>query len=153
MEKEMKKDLRVEKTTDLIIETFKKLLYKKDYEDITIKELTEKAKINKSTFYRHYRSLDDLLSILQAEISHEFMQRIDNYKIPEQLAEINREFFLFSESKDKIYEKMIFNKNYEYMKQKTINIVMDKVWRASDFFKKLSPDRKNIFLIYDKLQE
>ena len=144
----LKKDLRIEKTRNLIIETFKNLLYEKNYEDITIKELTEKAKINKSTFYRHYSSLDKLLDILQNEISAEFIQRIADYKVPEHLAEINREFFLFSEENDKIYEKMIFNGNYEYMKQRTINNVMDKVWKSSDFFKKLSAGKKNIFLTY-----
>ena len=144
----MKNDLRIEKTRNLIIETFKTLLCEKDYEDITIKELTEKAKINKSTFYRHYSSLDKLMDTLQDEIVYEFMKRIADYKVPEQLEEINKEFFLFSEENDKIYEKMIFNKNYEYLKQKTINNFMNKVWKSSEFFKKLSAGKKNIFLTY-----
>lgn len=144
----LKNDLRIEKTRNLIIETFKTLLCEKDYEDITIKELTEKAKINKSTFYRHYSSLDKLMDTLQDEIVYEFMKRIADYKVPEQLEEINKEFFLFSEENDKIYEKMIFNKNYEYLKQKTINNFMNKVWKSSEFFKKLSAGKKNIFLTY-----
>ena len=69
----LKNDLRIEKTRNLIIETFKTLLCEKDYEDITIKELTEKAKINKSTFYRHYSSLDKLMDTLQDEIVYKFM--------------------------------------------------------------------------------
>ncbi len=37
------------------------LLNKKDYEYITIKELCEKAGVNRSTFYLHYDKIDDLV--------------------------------------------------------------------------------------------
>ena len=37
------------------------LLNKKDYDFITIKEICKKAGVNRSTFYLHYDSIDDLL--------------------------------------------------------------------------------------------
>lgn len=37
------------------------ILNKKDYEFITIKEICKKAGVNRSTFYLHYDSIDDLL--------------------------------------------------------------------------------------------
>lgn len=37
------------------------LLEKKDYEFITIKEICEKAGVNRSTFYLHYETMEDLL--------------------------------------------------------------------------------------------
>lgn len=37
------------------------LLEKKEYEYITIKEICDKAGYNRSTFYLHYESIDDLL--------------------------------------------------------------------------------------------
>ena len=37
------------------------LLEKKDYDFITIKEICEKAGVNRSTFYLHYESIGDLL--------------------------------------------------------------------------------------------
>lgn len=37
------------------------LLNEKDYEYIMIKEICKKAGVNKSTFYFHYESIDDLL--------------------------------------------------------------------------------------------
>ncbi len=40
---------------------FLEILEKKDYSFITIKEICEKAKVNRSTFYLHYENLDDLL--------------------------------------------------------------------------------------------
>lgn len=37
------------------------LLEKKDYEFITVKEICEKAGVNRSTFYLHYENINDLL--------------------------------------------------------------------------------------------
>lgn len=37
------------------------LLNEKDYEYITIKEICKKAGVNRSMFYFHYESIDDLL--------------------------------------------------------------------------------------------
>ena len=38
------------------------LLETKEYEYITIKEICEKAGVNRSTFYLHYVSMNDLLN-------------------------------------------------------------------------------------------
>ncbi len=48
-------------TANRIDEAFISLLAKKDFEYITIKEICEKAGVNRSTFYLHYETLDDLL--------------------------------------------------------------------------------------------
>ena len=42
-------------------ETFLELLEKKDFAYITVKELCEKAGVNRSTFYLHYETMNDLL--------------------------------------------------------------------------------------------
>ena len=41
---------------------FLELLEKKDFSYITVKEICEKAGVNRSTFYLHYETIDDLLS-------------------------------------------------------------------------------------------
>ena len=46
-----------EKMNDALL----RLLEKKDFEYITIKELCEEAKVNRSTFYLHYENVGDLL--------------------------------------------------------------------------------------------
>lgn len=37
------------------------LLESKDYEYITVKEICQKAGVNRTTFYLHYETIDDLL--------------------------------------------------------------------------------------------
>lgn len=67
-----------------------------DYKKITIKELCEHARINKKTFYRYYDVLDDLLAETQNVFIQEYLKRVENYRISEELDKINREFFLYS---------------------------------------------------------
>lgn len=50
------------KTAVKMDEAFMKILEKKDFEYITVKEICEKAQVNRSTFYLHYETIEDLLS-------------------------------------------------------------------------------------------
>ena len=54
------------------------LLEKKDYEFITIKEVCEKAGVNRTTFYLHYESIDDLLLETVAMINKKFYAAFDS---------------------------------------------------------------------------
>ena len=51
---EKKQDLRIVKTREAIKEAFIELIEEKGFEAITIKDITEKARINRGTFYAHY---------------------------------------------------------------------------------------------------
>lgn len=48
-------------TSEKMCTAFFSLLEKKDYEYITVKEICKKANVNRSTFYLHYETMDDLL--------------------------------------------------------------------------------------------
>lgn len=50
------------------------LLQKKDFEFITIKEICEKAGVNRSTFYLHYENTKDLLQECVEMINRKFQQ-------------------------------------------------------------------------------
>ena len=55
-------DLRVVKTIEGIKAAFEDLICEKEYERITVKELCDRARINKKTFYHYYETLDALLA-------------------------------------------------------------------------------------------
>lgn len=50
------------KTAAKMDEAFLRLIEEKDLEFITVKEICNKAGVNRSTFYLHYETIDDLLS-------------------------------------------------------------------------------------------
>lgn len=51
-----------EKTKQMFAETLKALLREKDFSKITITDITGRAKVNRKTFYYHFRTTDDLLA-------------------------------------------------------------------------------------------
>ena len=61
-------DLRIEKTDKGIKNAFIELRSKKPLEKITVRELCEIARINKSTFYSHYKDIYDLSDTLEGEV-------------------------------------------------------------------------------------
>ena len=54
-------DPRAIKTRSAIIDAFNELIITKDFNSISIKDITEKATINRATFYAHYEDKYDLL--------------------------------------------------------------------------------------------
>ena len=69
-------DLRTEKTKRSIINSFLELRSRKPLEKITVKELSEKAEINKATFYLHYHDIYDLSESLEREVVQSCMTSI-----------------------------------------------------------------------------
>ena len=50
------------------------LLEKKDFEYISVKEICEKASVNRSTFYLHYETIGDLLEESISYMNEEFLE-------------------------------------------------------------------------------
>ena len=63
-------------TALLMDEALIRLLEVKDYEYITVKEICEKAGVNRSTFYLHYETVNDLLSECLENIQKRFLIRL-----------------------------------------------------------------------------
>ncbi|WP_368250850.1 TetR/AcrR family transcriptional regulator [Enterococcus sp. 2201sp1_2201st1_B8_2201SCRN_220225] len=55
-----KTDLRVRRTNKMIIEAFIQLVEEKGYDQITVQDISERAMINRATFYAHYKDKQDL---------------------------------------------------------------------------------------------
>ena len=77
-------DLRVQKTVAAIDQAFTAMLLESDYEDMSVKELCARAKINKKTFYRYYPTLQDLFREKLERLSTGYLERIAHYKLPEE---------------------------------------------------------------------
>jgi AcrR family transcriptional regulator len=54
-------DRRHARTTQALLSAFVSLLMQKRYEEIQTREVAERADVGRSTFYRHFRSKEDLL--------------------------------------------------------------------------------------------
>ena len=87
-------DPRVKRTKKILAETLKQLLLEHDsYLDISIKELCEKAELNRRTFYLHYESIDDLLLDIQKEFALNYYDKTKKYDHLVDIEEIMLIFF------------------------------------------------------------
>ena len=92
------------------------LIEKKDIEYITIKEICEKAGVNRSTFYLHYENIFDLLNETMENLNREFISSFQNNVLtdkPEDLVFIKEEFiipYLEFVKKNKRLMKVVHNK-------------------------------------------
>lgn len=139
-------DLRVQKTITAIQDTFQTMICEMDYEQITVKELCARARINKKTFYTYYSSLDDLTAELQRMMSQGYLEKIADYRIPEDLDQINRAFFLYSVSQGEVYEKITCSANYGTIRNQMIGTVMASTWGKAAFLQRLDEPHRNILL-------
>jgi len=69
-----KLDPRVKRTRGLILKSFEDLLAEKNFEAISVQDVTDKAQINRATFYAHFQ---DKYALLDYSISRMFMQEIE----------------------------------------------------------------------------
>lgn len=60
----MKEDLRIKKTKASLYRSILFLMEKEKYEDIKISQICSKAKINRSTYYDHFKDKDELIQTL-----------------------------------------------------------------------------------------
>ena len=97
-------DLRTLKTEELIENTFYELVKAEDFAAISIKQITEKARINRSTFYRHFEDKYALRDYIIDNIVKDFEENMDV------------EFMLFSDLESKDYLKH-FKESLEHLKE------------------------------------
>lgn len=91
-------------TACLMDEAFILLLEKKEFQYITVKEICTKAGVNRSTFYLHYETMNDLLEESAQFVlkkCYESMQSVDDFNIAHGEEGINE--FVTSSSLDNLY--------------------------------------------------
>ncbi|MCG7337572.1 TetR/AcrR family transcriptional regulator [Sporosarcina sp. ACRSM] len=63
-----KTDPRIQRTRKLIMDSFMELSEKKEFKEITVKDITTDAMINRATFYYHFEDIYDLLEKVLSEV-------------------------------------------------------------------------------------
>ena len=76
-----KEDRRVVRTKKAIRSAFAELLSEKDYNDITVTDIAERADINRKTFYNYYRNTEDLVKEIECEACLNFDTILQDLKV------------------------------------------------------------------------
>lgn len=148
MKQQPKQDLRYIKNENLIRETFRKMICEMDYSKISIKELTQRAQINRKTFYLHYSSLDHLLAILQLEIMEPTVQMISETKFPNDVEIIIQKSFEIMASLDWTDRKILATKGDFPEKKGTSDLILDQLFQKYDPLAQYGSFESSLILTY-----
>ena len=89
---EKKVDRRIAKTKKAIYRAFAQLLSEKNINDITIKDIADRADINRKTFYNYYDGIYELTSEIENKIIDSFEKVIREHNVNELLHNPNKMF-------------------------------------------------------------
>lgn len=80
MSKKMTVDRRVIRTKEAIRDALVELIAEKGFEAVSVSDVTDRANINRGTFYLHYRDKFDLLEQTETEIIDDLKEKV--FEIP-----------------------------------------------------------------------
>lgn len=76
---EKKLDRRIQRTKKALLQSLTKLISEKKVNNITVKELTDLANVNRSTFYFYYRDIFDMVDKLETELINDFSEAYERF--------------------------------------------------------------------------
>lgn len=76
---EQRQDRRVRRSKAQLRQALIQLLQEKPVEEITVRELTERADVNRGTFYSHYQNIYHMLEQVENELFDELGRLLDAY--------------------------------------------------------------------------
>ena len=119
-------DRRVQRTQKNIRNALISLLSEKELSRITVKELSDKADINRKTFYSYYSGIDDILDKIEDEIVEKLLAIIRDYDFRSSDFDAYALFCSLNQIINddfELYQSLIFSNNYDFLLIKVKNAI------------------------------
>ena len=106
------------KSKDKIVKSLIELMETHEFEEITVKDISELAEVNRSTYYRNFKSKEDIIKYKLESIMDEYMGEFESKtdKTKETYIRTILETFLKHEE----FLKIIHKQNQSYILQKVL---------------------------------
>ena len=149
-----KQESKYQYTASLMDEAFLLLLEQKEYDTITVKEICQKAGVNRSTFYLHYETMNDLLEETVGMINDCFKASLssvptdDPSKVVLTSEKYLRPYLNFIKENRRAYN-VIHQKDHLFDSQKTFESFYQSIFSpALTHFGVSEKDKKYVFAFY-----
>ena len=149
-----KQESKYQYTASLMDEAFLLLLEQKEYDTITVKEICQKAGVNRSTFYLHYETMNDLLEETVGMINDCFKASLssvptdDPSKVVLTSEKYLRPYLNFIKENRRAY-KVIHQKDHLFDSQQTFESFYQSIFSpALTHFGVSEKDKKYVFAFY-----
>lgn len=127
-----KTDLRITRTRKMIIEAFVELVKEKGYDSITIQDIADRAMINRSTFYAHFKDKQDLYESLLSIVASELKGLLDPKLMSDEheielskIHDILTNIFIFIKKEKKFLLLLTESSDTEVVKKKFLQLIKD----------------------------
>lgn len=137
MSHEAQTDLRIRRTHHFLQEAMIELITEKGFDAITVGDITERAMINRATFYRHYQDKYDLVAKIFEEAANRLVEHMkplrkdsDPVEKEENLLEIWHQFFEHVAEHARLYRAMLGKNGSPWfaarMREHTIKLMLER---------------------------
>ena len=141
-EQEKKEDRRVRRTKKLLTQALTQLLQTKQINEITVKELTELADMNRGTFYLYYKDVFDMLEKIEDGMFERLDQIIfahENEDMSVQTRPMLEDLFVFIEEKQEMCRVLLSphgDMNFLHRLNEVLRDKFLKAWHNQAFHQK-----------------
>ena len=139
-------DKRIVNTKKKLTSTLLILLEKKNINDITVLELCKDANINRTTFYKYYKDIDDLVVKIEESLISDLEKYIQDIKRNYLISFTSKIIEAISKEKE-IYTKLLSDNGDHTFLRKILNLVREQsIEEWQKLLKKATPrDIDNIY--------
>lgn len=117
-------DFVINETKSKIINAYKELLTFDDFNKISVKDVTKKAKISIRYFYVCYSSLEDVLEEIEQEYATEFYNKIKKINFKNNYEKIIKEYYSYI-YENKLLEKIYIDQNLNHVRVKISKLILN----------------------------
>ncbi len=138
-------DRRVKRTKRVLRECLFELLENATIDEITVKELTERADVNRSTFYFYYKDINDMMMQIQSDIFDVFKETViapqASFVTVEDFTNYILRFFKFCKEYEDICKFVISNDPNNFLAKKIKDALLEHIPDSNKVFSPEDPRR------------
>lgn len=117
-------DIRIIKTKKKLTSTILSLLESKPIKNITVLELCQKAQINRTTFYKYYKDVDDFIANIEESLLLDLEKNIENIHRNYLISYIGQTIETIKSHKE-IYGKLLSKNGDKHFLRRILDLVHD----------------------------
>ena len=135
-----KEDRRVRRTKKLLTQALTELMQRKQVQEITVRELTELADMNRGTFYLYYKDIYDMLESIEDNMFNalnEILERHEQENVVQQAGTILMDLLEFIRENQEMVRLLLSPHGDMNFLHRLNDVLREKSLRA---FRKVEPD-------------
>jgi AcrR family transcriptional regulator len=112
---EQRQDRRSQRTQQALMDALIALLAVKNYDEISINDIVDRANVGRSTFYAHYQTKDDLLKSGFERVLDMLIQHINTRELDQGLQLDTTMFFRHAQGHYEIYRTLVWGSGFDIL--------------------------------------